>query len=171
MKTNKREETRQNPVIVCSSDANYAMPLTIMLKSLILNLKTYPKIQIYIPYSGINNSIKSKILTSIKSKKADIKFIQITNSEIPKGMKISGHISIAAYYGLLIPDLLPKNIEKVIYLDTDIVIKGDIGKLWDKNLGKNSILAVQGQGKNAQYVSSPNGLLNYKELKISPNKK
>ena len=50
--------------------------------------------------------------------------------------------TIASMYRLLIPNILPKNITKVIYLDADTIINLDINELWQIDLGNHSIAAV-----------------------------
>jgi lipopolysaccharide biosynthesis glycosyltransferase len=73
----------------------------------------------------------------------------------------------SAYYRLLIPKLLPKELRKAIYLDCDIVVNGNLEKLWEVDIGNNYILAA----KNifSITVSDPEGLLNWKELGFAPN--
>ncbi len=42
---------------------------------------------------------------------------------------ISIHLSHSTYFRYLIPDLLPEGIERVLFLDSDLIIHGDIGEL------------------------------------------
>lgn len=44
------------------------------------------------------------------------------------------------YYRLCLADLLPE-IERIIYLDTDIVVQGDIAKLYDLEFAKDQFIA------------------------------
>ena len=50
-------------------------------------------------------------------------------------------VSVGAFYRFLIPQLLPKDIKEVIYLDSDIIVNLDINELWQIELG-DKILAV-----------------------------
>lgn len=52
------------------------------------------------------------------------------------------HISIETYYRFLIQDLLPFY-DKVLYLDSDLVVEGDIAELFDTELGTNAIGAAR----------------------------
>lgn len=54
----------------------------------------------------------------------------------------NAHISIETYYRFLIQQLLP-NYDKVLYLDSDIIIVGDIAKLYDIDLQDNLLGAVR----------------------------
>ncbi|NMN00823.1 glycosyl transferase, family 8 [Bifidobacterium sp. DSM 109958] len=53
----------------------------------------------------------------------------------------NAHISIETYYRFLIQKALPFY-GKVLYLDSDIVIRGDIAQLFDTELGDNLLAAV-----------------------------
>lgn len=50
--------------------------------------------------------------------------------------------SPAALYRLLTPELLPVDIDKVIYLDSDTIIHMDITELWQEQAGANGIAAI-----------------------------
>ena len=50
--------------------------------------------------------------------------------------------SIGSMYRLLIPQILPSDIEKCIYLDSDIAINLDINELWQINLNDKILAAV-----------------------------
>ncbi len=47
------------------------------------------------------------------------------------------YFSVAAIYRLFIPQLISADIEKIIYLDSDIIVNLDINELWQIELGDN----------------------------------
>lgn len=49
--------------------------------------------------------------------------------------------SRAVYYRLILPDLLP-DVEKIIYLDCDLAVLDDLGKLYDEPFNGSSCMAV-----------------------------
>ena len=53
----------------------------------------------------------------------------------------NAHISVETYYRFLIQQVLPFY-DKVLYLDSDIIINGDIAELYDTELGENLLAAV-----------------------------
>ncbi|MBE9233102.1 glycosyltransferase family 8 protein [Cuspidothrix issatschenkoi LEGE 03284] len=162
-------------IVVCASDNNYAMPLAVTVRSALVNLKSQRKILLFIIDGGIKNHNKQKILQSISIDNCEIKFIpkpdswldlmKFDNLEKKHWLSVSG----AAFYRLMIAELLPKQFDKAIYLDCDLVVRGNLEELWTNDLADNYILAVQ--NLRIPYVSSPWGLLNYKELGISPDTK
>ena len=46
------------------------------------------------------------------------------------------------YYKLLIPELIPKNIDRVLYLDVDIIVNGSIKELYYLDINDNFFAAV-----------------------------
>ena len=166
-------------VVVCASDDNYAMPLAVTMRSVVENLKEGCKVFFYIIDGGITDFNKQKILSSLIQDRCEVEFIQIPNSltedireahepkESGLALSKSDHVSIASFYRLLLPELLPSQLEKVIYLDCDLVIKGDLLQLWQIDFGEDYILAVRDTW--IPLISSPNGRLNYQELGIDPD--
>lgn len=53
------------------------------------------------------------------------------------------NITLAAYYRLLIPYVLPRQINKILYLDSDIVVLGDLTELWHTPLSHRAFAAVE----------------------------
>jgi len=56
------------------------------------------------------------------------------------------HLSIATTFRLLIPDIFP-HYEKIIYLDSDIIVNADIAQLYNIDIGNSILGAVQGYYK------------------------
>jgi lipopolysaccharide biosynthesis glycosyltransferase len=55
-------------------------------------------------------------------------------------------LSVAAYARLLIPDLLTKTIERVLYLDADTIVVSDLTALWQTDMGEAAIAAIHDPG-------------------------
>ena len=154
-KTTPRIKKKDGPIIIaCIVNEDFAMPLTVMVRSMVSNLRSYKKIQLYLLHTVISGETKKKIKYSIDTKKIDLIWTEIDNNKI-KDMKIRKHFRIEAYHRLLIPNALPNEIRKVIYLDCDLIVLEDIGKLWGVEIGDNYLCAVPEMGKKTLYVSSP----------------
>lgn len=174
--------TKQNEnsiVVVCAADDNYAMPLAVTIRSALENLKGNRKITLFIIDGGIKENNKRKIRKSLDLKRCDIHWISKPDNLLGNVRVLSGYsegnlaepdyINISTYYRLLIPELLPQEYAKAIYLDCDLVVTGDLEKLWEIDMGENYLLAVQ--DLFTPYVSSPMGLMNYRELGLAPDTK
>lgn len=60
----------------------------------------------------------------------------------PMSKMASNHISIATYYRLFVTTLLPNDVEKVIYLDCDMIIRDSLEGLWNTDISNAPLAAV-----------------------------
>ncbi|MBU7584371.1 MAG: glycosyltransferase family 8 protein [Nostoc sp. TH1S01] len=154
--------------LVCAADNNYAMPLAVTVRSALANLKSNRKISLLIIDGGINQANKSKIIKSFNPEQIDISWVQPDN-KIFENLVLSRHLTISCYYRLLITEFLPKEVNKAIYLDSDMVVTGDLEELWNIDIEDNYVLAVQDDVQ--LYISMSQGLRNYQDHGLSPDSK
>lgn len=162
------DSTLQPIILVCAADNNYAMPLAVMVRSALANLESNRKIALFILDGGISKSNKNKITKSLQSEQIDISWLQIDDTQL-NNLILTGHLTTAAYYRLLIPKLLPPEFNKAIYLDSDMIVKGNLEELWNIPLKDNYVLAVQDD--HQLYISMSEGLRNYQDTGICPDYK
>ncbi len=155
-------------ILVCAADNNYAMPLAVTVRSALANLKSNRKIGLFILDGGISKSNKKKIIKSLQSEKLDISWIQIDETQLTN-LVLTRHLTTTAYYRLLITKFLPLEFDKAIYLDTDMIVKGNLEELWNIPLEDNYALAVQDDVE--LYISMSGGLRNYQDVGICPDYK
>ena len=77
-----------------------------------------------------------------------LRFYQIKSTEGMTFVVPPGHITQAMYYRYLFADMLPREITKIIYLDADIICKGDILPLWQTDLQGRVLGAVRDYGED-----------------------
>lgn len=91
--------------------------------------------------SALNNDTdtnhKIKIKSTIHTHFIDKNMIQAFSKQTKWGY--NGDSSYAAYYRILIDRILPKNIDKILYLDTDMLVLCDIREIFATSL--NSVIA------------------------------
>lgn len=120
--------------ILCATDDKYVPYCGIMLTSLFENNKEL-NFCIYILTEHLSDRSKNELATLANSYNQRIEIITV-DSEILKNCPIrqGDHVSIATYYRLLAPKLLPSNIEKILYLDCDMIIDSDITDLYNVDI-------------------------------------
>jgi len=129
---------KEKKIPVCFAfDENYAQHTGVAIFSLLTNASSPSKIIFYLV--GKDLSFKSKITIErmIKSFGANLKFIP--PSEDFKNLKSCRHIGMTTYQRLILPEVL--NEKKIIYLDGDMIVEGDISEIYQTNI-KNSLLAA-----------------------------
>ncbi|OKH55975.1 glycosyl transferase [Calothrix sp. HK-06] len=159
----------ENPIVIVGcADDNYSMPLATTMSSVIAHVSSQLQVVICIIADKITQANKKKILKSLNKPNVIIEWLVPDEAKLTNAI-ISRHITIAAYYRILISELLPAKYQKAIYLDSDVIVKTNIEKLWDTKIADNYVLAVQDMDIDAAYVSSSKGLQNYQKLRIAPN--
>jgi lipopolysaccharide biosynthesis glycosyltransferase len=119
--------------IITTSDNGFAQHTGVMLASLISNnLDCSFDVYILVPMD-FSEENASKVVASFQGNRDAIRFIQVPD-DLVKDLKIDGHVTRATYLRLCIGALLPTTLDRVLYLDSDIVIRGDITKLYHTDL-------------------------------------
>ncbi len=123
--------------ILLASDNNYTPLLAITLYSLLKNNETeFDKINIFILDGGISKTNKRRIesLCDEFNVETPLEFIKYDNLEDTVGMKIKATRALTAYARLFAATLLPKSIDKIIYMDCDALVVDSLKKVWQLNI-------------------------------------
>lgn len=128
--------------ILCATDNTYAPYCGIMLTSLLENNRE-SHISIYI--LGTDISAVDRLRFEKLSMRYDCK-ISIIEPDVRLfakcPIKKGDHVSMAAYYRIMCESLLPASMERVLYLDCDVIVNTDIRELYDTDMGKSSVVAA-----------------------------
>ena len=127
--------------IVFASDNNYAQHTAVAMASVLVNTKVPQKIQFYLIDDEIQQENKEKITKTVQNLGGNIEFIKIKNSKL-EDCYVSGELSRASYFRLDIANILDKSIEKIIYLDCDLLVYDDIEKMWRLDMGGKPVAAT-----------------------------
>lgn len=147
----------RDPRIACGGDDAYAMPTAVCIRSAIDALSGDRRLGVYILDSGISARNRKRIEASLPTDRVALEWLR-TDDGVLGGLPASGHVSTAAYSRLLLPRLLP-DLDRILYLDSDIVVCGDLGVLWDFELAGTLALAVQDVA--APYIDCEKALPNF----------
>ena len=136
--------------IIFATNNNFCQHATVAIASLLDNNKNeIIRIHLFEIQCDINNI--NNIKEVVKKWNAQITIYHVT-PEIFKDFPPTGNYSVACYLRLLSPSLLP-NLEKVLYLDCDLVVNGSIKELWNLDISNYSMAAL------------PDALLSYNIVK------
>lgn len=134
--------TSTAPAIVCAADENYAKYLAVTTVSLLENCSIPEEIRLFILDGGISESSREMLVRSWEPYRLEVVWIVPDLPDL-NVFPTSGHISAVSYFRIFLGELLPKGIERVIYLDADLVVESDILELWSLPLGESVCLASQ----------------------------
>jgi lipopolysaccharide biosynthesis glycosyltransferase len=125
--------------IACASDNNYAQHLGVMIYSLLSNTTNTNEFKFYLADGGINESNLSKFNEISQKFKCEFEFIK-PNIEYFKNLKIYESYGLATYFRFFLIDNI--NVDKVLFLDCDMIVEDDVRNLYDTELDSNIIGAV-----------------------------
>ncbi len=125
--------------IVLSTDSNYIFQTCVTIYSAVKN----------------NPNINNIYVLGSELKEDDIRYIEKTEMDLKKRVNIilvnedsqyrilsSGHLTQATFNRLMLDKLLPDSIEKILYLDSDIVVIRDISNFYNNKSLQNKTAAV-----------------------------
>lgn len=123
-------------------DDNYIHLLKIALSSMIENASKNYRYNVCILHTTLSKESK-KFIKTIKASNLKISFHNVTaNMELlSKKLNVRDYYTLTTYYRLILPKAFP-TVNKAIYLDSDIVVRGDISKLLEMDMGDNLVGAV-----------------------------
>lgn len=128
--------------IFFSTDDNYIPYLDVAVSSLIANASEEYEYRIIVLNTGLDEENVRKVKRNEKDGFV-IDFVDISSEveNIKSRFKNVYHFSVVAYYRLFIASLFPQY-DKVIYLDCDLVVLGDVSELYNVELGENILGAA-----------------------------
>lgn len=167
-----------------ASDDNYIPFLAVALQSIKENAKTDDLYKIYVLSEGISAKTVEEV-SLLKTDNIDIEFVDVAKKVEPirREFEISlrDYYTVSIFYRLFIPSLFPEY-DKAIYIDSDVVVKEDIKKLYDIDVNGYLLGAVTDQIVNCtepfrvyvkkvlgvepeNYINSGVLLMNLKEMR------
>jgi lipopolysaccharide biosynthesis glycosyltransferase len=144
--------------IACGINHSYVLPLAVMLESLKQHLRPSFQPILYLIHVGIPQSSLAAISSIIE-----------THSIIPSDAQLSAaprspHFPREASFPLLLPDLLPRTVERVLFLDADMLVLEDLANLWETPLDQHVLAAAP--DATVPFCSAPRGVKGWQALGI-----
>lgn len=129
--------------IVMSADDGYIQHSAATMASILLNCDASSSFRFHILDGGISSDKKEKLLNLKKLRDFKIKFYGMSKYDWSIFPDNRRHTTLATYYRLRIPEVLSGNIQKVLYLDGDIIVEQDLKELWDTDISNYILGAVE----------------------------
>ena len=118
--------------------SNYWPHAAVALSSLLEHNKD---LSIYVYYESASRRWMDKINRHADLSRSKISFLTIDGFDV-EGLKCCGHLGLSTYFRLFVPDLLPDECSRALYLDADLVIVGSLQPLLQAPLEGHVIAAV-----------------------------
>jgi lipopolysaccharide biosynthesis glycosyltransferase len=148
---------------VClSCDDGYSKYAGVTIASILNNSNEDDILAFYILDGGISEENKSKIFELKNIKNCDIFFMRVNEEdfEIYKQIKTHKYITLQTYYRLKLASIIP-DVDKIIYLDCDMIVNSSLADLYNADLHENVIGGVldvrvkhKRTWKNCNYINA-----------------
>jgi lipopolysaccharide biosynthesis glycosyltransferase len=130
--------------LVVQTDAAYIPHVATMLRSVLANLRPGWGVHLYLLHAAeerldqekVNEVIRQNGLSSVSWLSFDAK--QYKHIFTP----FLGYVSYASYIRLLMASLLPQEVDRILYLDVDLIVTSDLVELWNLDMKENIVLAA-----------------------------
>ena len=133
--------------ILLAFNSNYYMPALVLLKSLLVNNQWCREIRIYVLYSDLKpGEIRRFSQVAEESGIAKAIFLPVgtdTFQDAPLHLK---WISRETYYRLLAQEMLPESVERVLYLDVDMIVMGSLEEFYHQDFEGKLLVACNRYG-------------------------
>lgn len=135
--------------IACNIDSNFTQHCAVTLVSLFENNPT-SSICIHIVAPSLPERDRAILVELASRYKNEVRFYFPTENILSNFSikKFGKRISMATYYRCMFSAILPKEVEKVLYLDCDIVVLGSIKEFWDTDLTGVGVACVEDIGSD-----------------------
>ena len=144
--------------IACAINRAYVLPLAVMLESLRLQLRPGVRPVLYLVHSSLPQHAIEAISLLVE-----------THAIVPSDAQIAAaqhdaRLPREASFPLLLPEVLPRDLERILFLDADLLVLEDLMTLWETPLDQ-CVLAASPDAAVPR-CSAPRGVKGWKALGI-----
>lgn len=139
-------DVQDKPVVpvVFAADNNYVPMVTTTAYSMLKNASPdyfYDIVILEKDFSAYNKRLMSEFFARFDN--ASVRFVNVGGIIKVYNLQTSNeHISVETYYRFLIQKVLP-GYDKVLYLDSDLIVEGDVSELFCTEVGDNLVAAAR----------------------------
>ncbi|MGI9644573.1 MAG: glycosyltransferase family 8 protein [Ilumatobacteraceae bacterium] len=148
--------------IVVATDEAFAMPTAVTLRSIALHGGGSATVTVL--HDSVGESIRDRIARSIPDQHLTLRWVDVGDFDV----RSTGttHLSNATYFRLKAVAAVPEGVSRVVYLDTDIVVRHDLGPLFELDLAPHAIAAVQ--SVHYPFIATRGANNHWQELGLDP---
>ncbi len=128
--------------IAFGCDGGYLQPLTVAIFSVLSASRNSARLRFWLITKTLDANSLASLRAMIENAGAQLETRTPVSDATIERMPLGEHFTEATYYRLLLPDLLPSSVSRLIYLDSDVIVRQSIAELWSIDLGEHSTGAV-----------------------------
>ena len=133
--------------ILLSFNSNYYMAALVLLQSLLVNNQWCKKIRVYVLYADLKpQEIQRFSQLAEESGIAEAIFLPVSPDKFKDAPLHLKWISRETYYRLLAQEVLPESVERVLYLDVDMIVMGSLEEFYHQDFEGKLLVACNRYG-------------------------
>lgn len=135
---------RTVPVFFAADD-KYVKYMMVTMKSIIDNMSSSRYYKLHVLHTDISEENQA-LVKKMEKPNCKIIFVNVLDElkQIQKKIAVRDYYTATTYYRIFIPDMF-KEYDKVLYIDSDTIVREDIANLYNSDLGDNYIGAIRDQ--------------------------
>lgn len=134
----------QTPNILVTMDAHYLPQLKVMLTSLFMN--DPGRYEIYLMHRAIPDAELERLRRGLERAGSALHVLPV-HERMLEGAPVTRQYPQEMYYRLLAPHILPDEVERILYLDPDVLVINPIRALWNLDMEGRAFAAASHTGK------------------------
>lgn len=153
--------------MVLAADERFGMPLGVTLHSALTNLRVGVHAEVFVLDGGLSSDTRDRLCRVVARHDATLQFISpdLDRYRTPR-LGTQERFSPINFARIHLDAYLLSRLDRVLYLDCDLVVERDLSTLWEVEFGDTLLLAVQDQA--IPRVSSSLGIQRWCALGLSP---
>lgn len=113
--------------VVVATDERFAMPTATTLRS--LSLHDPGPLTVWILTSRVSDASKHRITQSVVGNSIELQWVDMDSAQL--GDTSRSPLGRASFFRLAIGEVLPLSVDRVLYMDTDMLVVDSLAPLWD----------------------------------------
>jgi lipopolysaccharide biosynthesis glycosyltransferase len=160
--------------VVCACNAAFVMPLCVTLASLVEHFNPERDLVLHILSNEATAQDREKVRRSVEMNRPGLERVEIhwhtVSPSLLSGVSVQsrGHLSVECLMRILAPMILPEIEERLVYLDSDLVVLADISALADFAAAHATSVVCAAHDIGIDRVSGAHGVFDYAERGIPP---
>jgi lipopolysaccharide biosynthesis glycosyltransferase len=143
--------------VLCTCDENYLPHAAAMLCSLLAHNRVS---RVHFFHNSITKSELDKLIALVKEYGSEIKSYELELSDF-EGLQLDKWATAAVYFRLFAPRFLPEDLDRILYLDTDLIVRHSLLELWNTDVTEYALAAVPHNADEDplfEYLGLPKGV-------------
>jgi lipopolysaccharide biosynthesis glycosyltransferase len=130
------DRIRTASALVLAADEGFALPLAVATHSALANLSPGVPVELYVLDNGLSESSRTRLVEVVdRSRRGQrLHWISVPTERLADIVISDNRFTAASYSRLFAAELVREQVKRVVYLDVDVLVRGDLSPLFSVEL-------------------------------------